>query len=98
NIADAEERAYMQKGTYVTKLSDLDIGISNLTYFTSTYGTVYADKGSYLNIQVQRTVSAGGGLGSYWIALHVPVIPGTGSRTWECGPASNRCRQFILGK
>ena len=36
-IASAQERAYMQKGAYVAVLEDLDVGISNLSYFTVVY-------------------------------------------------------------
>ena len=101
-IASAQERLYMKTGTYAgssssSPLHELDIGISNLSYFTIKYinassGASYGDARA---LQTQRNTSAGGGLGSYIINLRIPAIPGTGSRTWECSPVSAGCKSFL---
>ena len=88
SIASAQERAYMQKGSYVTSLSDLDVGVSNLSYFT-----VSAGPGA--TTTMKRTTAAGGGLGSYTITLALPSIPGTGTRTWSCSPTGQGCASML---
>ncbi|MBO4556350.1 MAG: hypothetical protein J5706_06280, partial [Elusimicrobiales bacterium] len=91
-IASAQERAYMQKGTYMTSLADLDVGISNLSYFTVTEVANTTD--SYVGIQVRRTVNATAGLGKYRLGLHIPFIPGTGARAWSCSPRP-QCKPLL---
>lgn len=88
SIASAQERAYMQKGSYVTALADLDVGVSNLSYFTmqGTPGTVTT---------LKRKSAAGGGLGSYTITLSLPGIPGTGTRSWSCTPTDKGCGSML---
>ncbi len=92
-MANAEERAYMQRGSYVTSIEELDVGISNLNYFTVV--TIAYDNANKFTLRVQRNTAAGGGLGSYRIALRFPAIPGTGSRTWECAPTTAGCNSFL---
>ncbi|MBO4556147.1 MAG: prepilin-type N-terminal cleavage/methylation domain-containing protein [Elusimicrobiales bacterium] len=91
-IASAQERHYMQKGTYAASLSELDVGISNLTYFTVTH--VSENTSNYISIQVRRTENAAGGLGKYYLGLHIPFVPGTGGRTWNCSPLP-QCRPML---
>ena len=89
SIASSQERAYMQKGTYVTTLDALDVGISNLSYFTvkgNTIGTTATMK---------RTVNAGGGLNEYEVTLTLPTIPGTGRRSWACSPTTAGCNSML---
>ena len=92
-IASSQERAYMQKGNYVNTLPELDLGISNLSYFTVSY--INNDKTTYIDMVLQRTVPAGGGLGEYKIGLWLPKPPGTGERTWKCSPKSSGCYSFL---
>lgn len=89
-IASAEERNYMKKGVYTGDLYALDVGVSNLSYFTLSRGP-----GGFLTMK--RTVAAGGGLGSYEITLKLPDIPGTGRRSWGCWPESAGCASFLPG-
>ena len=73
-MSSAQECAFMQKGSFVTSLSELNIGISNLNYFpivTFTY-----DNANKLSLRMPRNVAAGGGLGLYRIALRIPLPPG----------------------
>ena len=96
-IASAQERAYMQKGAYVAALEDLDVGISNLSYFTVVYvnaasGSSY---GAMRALRVERLTEAGGGLGKYTITLRIPIPPGTGMRFWECSPVAAGCQSFL---
>ncbi len=96
-MVDAQERSYMQTGSYVTRvglLSDLDIGISNLSYFTAESLMAAVNSGGYY-ARMRRKDAAGGGLGSYIIDLRYPVLPGTGSRTWFCSPSSAGCNSFL---
>lgn len=88
SIASSQERAYMQKGSYVTATDQLDVGISNLSYFTlsGNVGTTTT---------LKRTVAAGGGLGSYTITLKLPATPGTGERSWDCAPQSAGCASML---
>ncbi|MBO4556484.1 MAG: prepilin-type N-terminal cleavage/methylation domain-containing protein [Elusimicrobiales bacterium] len=92
-IASAQERAYMQKGHYVGSLRDLDIGISNLQYFTVHYIFSTHEEGKILAM-LQRNVAAGGGLGSYYIVLKYPVVPGTAENVWHCYPKP-QCTSFL---
>lgn len=87
-IASSQERAYMQKSQYVTSLSELDLGVSNLSYFTlsGNIGT---------KTTLIRKQAAGGGLGSYTIILELPSTPGTGTRKWDCTPTSAGCKSFL---
>ena len=88
SIASAQERAYMQKGTYVTSLADLDVGVSNLSYFT-------VSSGPGATTTMKRKTAAGGGLGSYTITLALPSIPGTGTRSWSCTPTDKGCGSML---
>ena len=92
-IASAQERHYMKKGTYVATLSELDVGISNLSYFTIA-GLMYAS-GSNYRIRLDRVESAGAGLGRYRMYIDMPAIPGTGKRSWLCTPSSAGCGAFL---
>ena len=93
-IASAQERLYMQKGTYTWNLEEFDIGISNLSYFTVIYkAAAYGSTGNYA--RVQRKDMAGAGLGEYYIDLAYPLVPGTGKRTWRCSPTSAGCNSFL---
>ena len=97
-IVDAQERAYMQAGSYVTKvglLKDLDIGVSNFSYFTVMSIMALNTATSAYYARMGRTESAGGGLGSYVIYLYYPQVPGTGARTWDCTPTSAGCKSFL---
>ncbi len=87
-IASAQERAYMQKSAYVTALADLDLGVSNLSYFTVS-GNIGA------TTTLMRKQAAGGGLGQYKITLTLPGTPGTGARTWGCSPEAAGCKSFL---
>ena len=92
-IASAQERLFMQKGTFSAYLRDLDIGISNLTYFTVvSRGSAFNNAGNYA--RVQRKEMAGAGLGEYTIDLLIPM-PGTGKKTWRCSPTSAGCNSFL---
>ncbi|MBO4556678.1 MAG: prepilin-type N-terminal cleavage/methylation domain-containing protein, partial [Elusimicrobiales bacterium] len=51
-IASAQERMYMQKGSYVQYLKDLDIGISNLSYFTVNY--IKSNSSGFSSIRLTR--------------------------------------------
>ena len=93
-IASAQERAYMQKGSYVNDIRDLDIGISNLNYFT-VLGINTTRTGGYISIWGRRNKSAGAGLGKYDIALYLPTTPGTKDRVWHCTPKSAGCESFL---
>lgn len=88
SIASSQERAYMQKGGYVTATDQLDVGISNLSYFTlsGNVGTTTT---------LKRTTTAGGGLGQYLITLKLPAVPGTGARSWDCSPTSAGCESML---
>ena len=88
-IASSQERAYMQKGGYVSNLNQLDVGINNLSYFTVPGGTIGQ------TATMVRTQNAGGGLGSYKITLQLPDPPGTGKRTWRCSPTSAGCSSML---
>ena len=88
SIASSQERAYMQKGSYVTKVDELDVGISNLSYFTLS-----GNPGTTTTLK--RTVAAGGGLGSYTITLTMPATPGTGERSWGCSPKTAGCESML---
>ena len=88
SIASAQERAYMQKGTYVTKVDELDVGISNLSYFTLS-----GNPGAKTTLK--RTVNAGGSLNEYLITLEIPSIPGTGERSWSCSPTAAGCNSML---
>ncbi|MBO4556356.1 MAG: pilin [Elusimicrobiales bacterium] len=88
SIASSQERAYMQKGTYVTALADLDVGISNLSYFT-------VDGNIGTTAKMKRTVNAGGGLQEYQITLTLPGTPGTGARSWDCSPTTAGCKSML---
>ena len=92
-IVDAEEREHMKKWAYNAKLAQLDVGIRNLSYFTFTARAT--DKGEYYVAQVDRIDEAGAGLGRYYIALRYPTVPGTGQRTWVCGPASSGWKSLL---
>jgi len=92
-IVDAEEREHMKNGAYNARLAQLDVGISNLSYFTVEARAT--DYGSYYVAQVRRIEEAGAGLGRYFIALRYPTVPGTGDRTWSCSPSSAGCRSFL---
>ncbi|MBO4556754.1 MAG: prepilin-type N-terminal cleavage/methylation domain-containing protein [Elusimicrobiales bacterium] len=92
-MSSAQERAFMQKGSFVTSLSELDIGISNLNYFTIV--TFAYDNANKFSLRMQRTVAAGGGLGSYRIALRIPLPPGRGIKSWECAPTTAGCLSFL---
>ncbi|MBO4555327.1 MAG: prepilin-type N-terminal cleavage/methylation domain-containing protein [Elusimicrobiales bacterium] len=89
----AQERAFMQKGSFVTSLSELDIGISNLNYFTIT--TFAYDNANQFSIRFQRNTAAGGGLGSYRIALRIPLPPDRRIHRWECAPEKAGCVSFL---
>ncbi len=91
-IASAQERHYMQKGTYAESLSELDVGISNFSYFTVT--EVANTTAIYVGIQVTRTEKAAGGLGKYRLGLHIPFTPGTGARSWSCSPRP-QCKPLL---
>ena len=96
-VTAAQERAYMQKGSYATRLEDLDVGLSNLSYFTM-FGTPCYDgaaDGNECRHALKRINSAGAGLGYYRIYVDLPAIPGTGRRTWRCSPKSAGCASFI---
>ena len=88
-IASAQERAYMQKSAYVTALADLDLGVSNLSYFTLNGSSIGA------TTTLKRKQAAGGGLGTYLITLSLPATPGTGTRSWGCSPESAGCKSFL---
>ena len=88
SIASAQERAYMQKGSYVTKLEDLDVGVSNLSYFT-------VSSGPGATTTMKRLINAGGGLNEYTITLKLPDTPGTGIRTWSCSPTDKGCNSML---
>ena len=92
-IASAQERMYMQKGSYVQYLKDLDIGISNLSYFTVNY--IKSNSSGFSSIRLTRNTAAGAGLGSYIINLHIPLTPGTGERSWSCTPVPAGCKSFL---
>ena len=92
-IASAQERNYMQKGSYASNLSELDVGISNLNYFTVVY--IQSGNADSSNIRLVRNTAAGAGLGSYAIALKMPKTPGTGERSWSCSPISAGCSSFM---
>ena len=97
-IASAQDRQYMQTGTYTGSLMYLDVGISNFSYFTVQsvgYAVVSGPNGPDRFIRVARKDSAGGGLGSYLITLRVPEVPGTGGRSWYCSPESAGCKSFL---
>ena len=91
-VASAEERAYMQKGVYTSSLSELDIGISNLNYFTIEH---LGPALTFWMVKLRRNTIAGGGLGSYFIQLEFPIIPGTSEKKWECTPQSAGCRSLL---
>ena len=88
SIASAQERAYMQKGTYTSSLSELDVGISHLSYFT-----LIGVPGALTTMQ--RTINAGGGLNAYKITLRLPNVPGTLQRSWYCSPLSAGCQAML---
>ena len=95
-IYSAQERHYMQKGTFASKLSDLDVGISNLTYFTVTHVNAGGAEGSGNKIvQVKRLTEAGGGLGQYIILFRFPAELGSRAGEWDCSPISSGCRSFL---
>lgn len=87
SIAEAQQRAYMQSSSYATNMSDLDIGMNNLSYFTVTM-TGNA-------ITAERTALAGGGLGKYKISLTIPSGGVEGKRTWACSPTGAGCTSFL---
>ena len=95
-IVDVQERVHMKTGSYVQSISNLyklDVGLSNLSYFTiisfaSIRTTCYAAR-------LNRNTAAGAGLGSYYIELRYPTVPGTGQRTWVCSPVSAGCKSFL---
>lgn len=87
-VASAQDRYFMKKGTYVNSLSNLDINISNLKYFT-TYSTIGVSN------TLRSVKSAPGGLGQYRITLTLPTVGGQGGRTWQCTPTSAGCNYFL---
>jgi len=97
-IVSAQERNFMKKGTYVSSLSNLyqlDVGISNLSYFTITViGGADSDH-TRSGARAIRNTAAGAGLGSYQITVRYPYIPGTGSRSWYCSPTKAGCNSFL---
>lgn len=88
-IASSQERAYMQKSRYETALKELDLGVSNLSYFTVSGNSIGA------TTTLIRKQAAGGGLGEYMITLALPHTPGTGKRTWSCSPEEKGCKSFL---
>ena len=102
-IVSAQERYFMKKGTYVGSLSNLyllDVGISNLSYFTvSVINASVSINGKTAkgvrSVKVVRNKDAAAGLGSYSISLRYPDPPGTGSRSWSCSPKSAGCESFL---
>jgi Tfp pilus assembly protein PilE len=96
-IVSAQERYFMKKGTYVGSLSNLyllDVGISNLSYFTITViGGTHSD--NVRGARAVRNTAAGAGLGSYYIYVLFPQVPGTGARTWYCSPTKAGCNSFL---
>ena len=96
-VTSAQDRHYMQKGSYASSLSELDVGLSNLNYFTIFGNPCYdgAASGNECRHALKRINSAGAGLGYYRIYVDLPAIPGTGRRTWRCSPKSAGCASFI---
>ena len=96
-VTAAQERAHMQKGSYATRLEDLDVGLSNLTYFTMFGTPCYngAADGNECRHSLQRKEKAAAGLGYYRIYVDLPANPGTGRRTWRCSPKAAGCAAFI---
>lgn len=98
-IASSEERYYMQKGEYTWFHEQLDIGLSNLSYFTFGYPSqvngipTSAERNC---ASLHRIEEAGGGLGKYWIAFCWDMIPGNGNygKRWECSPLP-LCGSFL---
>ena len=94
-IASAQERYYMQKGTYTQDLSQLDIGLSNLDYFTLHLNQAMYENEGKLRIAMNRKKAAAGGLGKYRIHIQMPKTPGTGKRSWLCSPSTAGCGAFL---
>ncbi|MBO4556123.1 MAG: prepilin-type N-terminal cleavage/methylation domain-containing protein [Elusimicrobiales bacterium] len=98
-VASAQERHYMKKGTYAETMSELDVGLSNLSYFT-----LFQDNGSgggkYFGAKavLQRTVSVGnlgfGQYSKYRLEIRLPAVP-NGKRDWSCVPRSSGCEAFL---
>ena len=82
SIADAQEREYIKNGSYTSTLSNLDVAVNGLEYFTFT--SINTDGGTFKSIRLDRLTEAGGRLGKYFINIRIPLIPGTGARTWTC--------------
>ena len=87
----------IMKGGYIATASffqELDIDITNMNYFTMSPAlfTSNPNVNSNATFQVKRKISAGGGLGEYWIRL---TVSPNGRRTWSCGPTSAGCNSFL---
>lgn len=85
-VVQAQERRYMQTGSYATNLADLDIGISNLSYFT--INNISGGNGGNC-VALIRKANAGAGLGKYVIRLQYPAVPGEGVKSWTCRTEDN---------
>ena len=94
-IASAQERYYMKTGTYTEELSQLDVGLSSLSYFTLFVNKAIYESDGFLRIAMSRNIKAVSGLGNYRITIQVPRTPGTGKRTWTCTPSSAGCKSFL---
>jgi len=96
-IESACERYYMQKGTFYadggmdTSLSELDIDITDLSYYKITRvntRTAYNGGVARAHVAQGKKPLLGSRSQRYSLTLYAPMEPGTGKRTWECFPAA----------
>ena len=89
-IASAQERYWMQNGTYTADLVQLDVGmpLEKLNYYTIAY------TGKKTRAEKRKTIGMGG-FGWYQIYLELPERPGEGERSWTCDPKNMGCNTFL---
>ena len=96
-VDSSQERHWMKTGTYASTLSELDVGLSNLSYFTLFKD---GESGSYFGAKtvLERTVSVKnlgfGQYSKYRLELRLPATP-NGKRDWSCVPRSSGCEAFL---